>query len=237
MPLMQRIEANLAPFLPRAARRAVKERAELAFWRARADDEGELGNDHYRHFFTAFFGLSPDDYRGKSIIDIGCGPRGSLEWAEEARERVGLDSLVQKYRGLGIERHKMRYVDAPVEVIPFPLERFDFVTCFNALDHVEDLFGALAEIQRVLKKDGTFLLIVEVNHEPTVTEPVAISEEGLRALLESRFQIQSWRTWPVPADHNLYGAMRSEPATVSAGTPAIVAAKMTHNDTKAPVQL
>jgi SAM-dependent methyltransferase len=224
---MQRIEANLAPFLPRAMRRAVKERAEFAFWRERADDEGRLSNNHYRYFYTQFFGLSPEDYRGKSIIDIGCGPRGSLEWAEEARERVGLDSLVQKYRSLGIERHKMRYVDAPVEAIPFPSQRFDFVTCFNALDHVEDLQAALGEIRRVLTNDGTFLLIVEINHEPTVTEPVTISEIDLRALLGREFQIQSWRTWPVPDDHDLYRAMRREPEPISGSEAGIVAAKMT----------
>ena len=31
--------------------------------------------------------------------DIGCGPRGSLEWATMAAERVGLDPPVNKYLG------------------------------------------------------------------------------------------------------------------------------------------
>lgn len=226
MPLMQRIEASLAPYLPRGMRRAVKERAELAFWTERASEEGKLGNDHYRYFYTEFFGLTADDYDGKSIIDIGCGPRGSLEWAEGAKVRVGLDALVDQYRNLGIDQHKMRYIAATVEAIPYAAKRFDFVTCFNALDHVEDLLTALNEIHRVLKKDGTFLLIVEVNHAPTVTEPVAISESGLKELLALGFEVLSWRTWPVPDDHNLYAAMRGKPAPVPEGAPAIVAAKM-----------
>ena len=227
MPLIERIEASLAPYLPKGVRRVVKERAELAFWKERASREGKLGNAHYEYFYTEFFGLAADDYRSKSIIDIGCGPRGSLEWAEDANVRVGLDSLAGEYRTLGIEKHKMRYVAAPVEAIPYAARRFDFVTCFNALDHVEDLHAALAEIQRVLKRDGTFLLIVEVNHEPTVTEPVAIAERQLRALLSHGFEILSWRTWPVPPDHNLYGAMRAPPGAVPDRHPAIVAAAMT----------
>jgi SAM-dependent methyltransferase len=226
MPLLQRIEAQIAPFLPKGLRRAVKERAEFAFWNGRAAEEGVLSNGHYSHFYTNFFGLTPEDYKGKAIIDIGCGPRGSLEWAHDARERVGLDSLVNEYRGLGIERHKMRYVDAPAESIPFPASHFDFVTSFNALDHVEDLGAALAEIRRVLKPDGTFLLIVEANHEPTVTEPVTIGDKELRALLEAGFNIESWRSWNVPDDHDLYGAMLRSPETEPNGEPAIIAAKM-----------
>lgn len=227
MPLIQRIEAQLAPFLPKGLRRAVKERAEFAFWNGRAASEGVLSNGHYAHFYTKFFELSPDDYRGKSIIDIGCGPRGSLEWAHDATERVGLDSLVNEYRGLGIERHNMRYVDAPAEAIPFPAGYFDFVTSFNALDHVEDFSAALAEIKRVLKKDGTFLLIVEANHEPTVTEPVTVSDGDLKAMLEAVFDIHSWRSWPVPDDHDLYGAMLRTPQAAPNGQPSIIAAKMT----------
>lgn len=228
MPLIHRIEASLAPYLPKGMRRTAKERAELAFWSGTASQEGgRLGNDHYRFFYTDFFGLSADDYDGKSIIDIGCGPRGSLEWADGAKERVGLDSLAEKYRALGTERHAMRYVAATAEAIPFSAKHFDFVTCFNALDHVENLLAALAEIQRVLKPDGTFLLIVEVNHQPTVTEPVTVSEGALKELLEAGFEIQSWRAWPVPEDHNLYAAMRREAVPVSDGEPAIVAARMT----------
>jgi SAM-dependent methyltransferase len=121
----------------------------------------------------------------------------------------------------------MRYVAATAEAIPFAARHFDLVTCFNALDHVENLHAALAQVQRVLKPDGTFLLIVEVNHEPTVTEPVTVSEGELKQLLGDGFEIQSWRAWPVPEDHNLYAAMRREAAPVSDGQPAIVAARMT----------
>jgi SAM-dependent methyltransferase len=227
MQLMDRIESQLAPLLPKGMRKAVKERAEFAFWMAGGDGECP-GNGHYRHFYTEFFGLSPEDYRDKSIIDIGCGPLGSLEWADGAHERIGLDALAHKYRSLGIERHQMRYVDAPAESIPFPARHFDFVTCFNALDHVDDLVGVLAEISRVLKKDGTFLLIVATNHKRTVTEPVSIAEPELKSLLEIGFDIKSWRTWPVPDDiHDPYEVLRGDAAPAVDGERTIAAARMT----------
>src|SRR5690349_15969345 len=97
-----RSAANFAlrTFMPEA----FKERHELTFWRKKYREEGgRLGNSHYEHFYTVFFGLDRAFYVGKRIVDIGCGPRGSLEWADMAAERVGIDSLAKEYRKLGTD--------------------------------------------------------------------------------------------------------------------------------------
>ena len=62
-------------------RRSQKAESELAFWQDRLKQQGELTNDHYETVYTTRFGLEKAFYRGKKILDIGCGPRGSLEWA------------------------------------------------------------------------------------------------------------------------------------------------------------
>jgi SAM-dependent methyltransferase len=152
-------------------RRRRKERDELAFWQRRHEIEGGLTGGHYEHFFTAHFGLDRSFYAGKRILDVGCGPRGSLEWASNAAERVGLDPLAERYRALGADLHAMRYVAAGAEAIPFGDQHFDVVSALNALDHVDDLDRAAAELVRVLAPGGTLLLIVEVNHAATSTEP------------------------------------------------------------------
>lgn len=46
-----------------------------------------------------------------------------------AAERIGLDTLVKEYMKLGADRHKMTYVDAGAESIPFPAADFDAVSC------------------------------------------------------------------------------------------------------------
>ena len=69
-----RLTNNLAKVLP------MKLWTELLYWRLRKLDEGDLTNEHYEEFFTVYFGLSVADYKGKRVLDIGCGPRGSLEW-------------------------------------------------------------------------------------------------------------------------------------------------------------
>jgi ubiquinone/menaquinone biosynthesis C-methylase UbiE len=152
-----------------------KEDAEIAFWDSRLQKQGVLANDHFEYFFTTHFGLEKASYRGKRIVDIGCGPRGSLEWATEADTRIGIDPLARKYRQLGTHRHSMRYVACGAENLPFCNDTFDVVSSFNSLDHVDDLSKVIGEISRVLAPQGCFLLVTDIHRHPTVLEPIAYS--------------------------------------------------------------
>ena len=152
-----------------------KEYNELRYWKKREASDGVLANDHYEFFYTEHFGLEKSFYAGKRILDIGCGPRGSLEWADNALQRVGLDPLADEYLKIGADKHQMEYVAEGSEEMPFEDNYFDVICSFNSIDHVEDLDKTIAEIKRVIKKDGTFLLLTDVNHKPTPTEPQEIS--------------------------------------------------------------
>lgn len=163
-------------------RRSIDERyfvsktsAELAFWESRLQQQGVLSNDHFEYFYTDHFGLQKDFYRDKTILDIGCGPRGSLEWATQARTCIGLDPLAEAYRHLGTDRHTMHYVAGGGEQIPFPDACIDVVCSFNSLDHVDGLDAVIAEIIRVLSANGLFLLLTDIHLHPTVLEPMAYS--------------------------------------------------------------
>ena len=155
-------------------RRLLKRRSEIGYWRSRRKVEGTLNDlsEKYRYTYTEHFGLNPDDYRGKRIMDIGCGPRGSLEWCEGAEELVGLDPLAHKYERIQpYPEPRMNYVRGSAEAIPFPDGYFDFVTSLNSLDHVDDPPAAITEIARVTRPGGRFLLLVEINHPPRRAEP------------------------------------------------------------------
>ena len=147
----------------------------MDYWSRRAAVEGTLGNAHYERVFTAQFHLQRSFFDAKRVLDVGCGPRGSLEWATTAVRRVGLDPLVERYRELGIHRHAMDYVAAPAERMPFADASFDIVASLNSLDHVDDVDAAVAEITRVAAPGATWLLTVEVAPEPTATEPQSLA--------------------------------------------------------------
>ncbi len=152
-----------------------KEFYEWLFWQIQKLKEGKLKNSHYEYFFTTYFGLTQADYLGKNILDIGCGPRGSLEWASGANKRVGLDTLAKQYIKMEGKKHQMEYVEAGAENIPFEDAIFDFVSSFNSLDHVDDLQKSITEIKRVLKPGGKFLLIADIHLHKTICEPSSFS--------------------------------------------------------------
>ncbi len=173
--LIKIIDSIILKFLIKIAPTRIKRIRELNFWKNIKIKEEILSYNHYLYFFTSHFNLDIQDYKDKKILDIGCGPRGSLEWADMSSERIGLDPLANSYLKLGASKHKMTYVNASAEKVPCENDYFDFVSSFNSLDHVDDLDKAIYEIKRVLKPGGLFLLITELNHDPTVTEPITFS--------------------------------------------------------------
>jgi SAM-dependent methyltransferase len=198
--------------------------AEMDYWSHRAALEGELGNAHYEHVFTAQFGLSPRFFDAQRVLDVGCGPRGSLEWATSAARRVGLDPLVERYRELGIERHAMEYVAAPAERMPFADASFDVVASLNSLDHVDDVDAAVAEITRVAAPGATWLLTVEVGHEPTATEPHSLPWDFAEDLAGWR---PSWTARNgLRDDHDIYASIDEDRAYEGSG-PGLLRARLT----------
>jgi SAM-dependent methyltransferase len=206
--------------------KAFKQHSELAYWSGRFKAEhGVLGNSHYEPLFTTVYNLTQEDFRGRKVIDIGCGPRGSLEWATLAAERFGLDPLAGRYRKFGAERHAMQYVEAPSEHIPFANGYFDIVTCLNALDHVDDFQQTLAEIKRITRTGGLFLVSVEINHPPSGTEPISIYEQDL-GQFQPEFQVGSSFYVGTPRDHDLHRAVQSREPAYEPGKPGVYVAKM-----------
>lgn len=149
---------------------ATKGDHELDFWRARQAEEGTLRGPHYPNVMMGQFGLTPEFFFGKTILDLGCGPRGSLEWVDSPL-RVGLDPLSVRYLELGVAAHAMHYVASGAEAMPIRDGAFDIVTSMNSLDHVDDLDATIGEIVRIIRPGGTLLLVTGVGHEPSPTEP------------------------------------------------------------------
>jgi len=109
----------------------------------------------------------PDRFKAVSallsgdVLDVACGT-GTLA-----------DYYSGKYTGVDISEElivlarkhsdaKIKFLFANAERLPFPDQSFDAVIAILALQNIENLFGATAEIARVLKADGRFILVL--NH-------------------------------------------------------------------------
>jgi ubiquinone/menaquinone biosynthesis C-methylase UbiE len=69
------------------------------------------------------------------------------------------------------------------EEIPLVSESVDVVLSRNSLDHVREPEAVVAEVHRLLRPGGTFILNVDLDHPATATEPHTFTEVRVRQLL------------------------------------------------------
>lgn len=97
----------------------------------------------------------------KILLDVGCGG-GILaeEFAELGMSVTGIDpsasSVETARRHADQSGLSIRYHVGAGEQLPFADASFDYVSCCDVLEHVEDVNAVLAEISRVLKPGGLF---------------------------------------------------------------------------------
>lgn len=122
-------------------------------------------------------------FDGKIVVDIGSGPACTLCWIPNAKARIGVDPLADRFMELGIASHDMLYLNAPGERIPLPSGYVDVVISINALDHVEDPEAVMKEINRILRPGGHFIGSIGFKEEPTFTEPHILSRKRIETKL------------------------------------------------------
>jgi SAM-dependent methyltransferase len=111
------------------------------------------------------------DLRGKRVVDVGCG-EGITDLAlvlkGEPAELVGYDlllpdsaRLLEEARGEGVTESlppQLRFEVSQPTVFPAPDDSFDIVLSWSAFEHIDDPRAVMAEIARVLRPDGVFLM-------------------------------------------------------------------------------
>lgn len=126
--------------------------------------------DFYRDRYTAPPGAMRD-YRaylpfldlepGDRVLDIGCGEGFFLEAAGQQGARpTGIEIVDEAIR---LARHRLPQAGlliAAGEALPFADASFDIVTCLGSLEHFADPAAGAREVARVLRRDGTALIVV-----------------------------------------------------------------------------
>jgi len=106
---------------------------------------------------------------GQKGLDLGCGPMSIFEFSDIADTVMAIDPLDKEFRKFAPRFNRVAYYYGDGENLIFGSETFDWVACFNVIDHTPNPLRMLAEIYRLLKRDGT--LFFEVFFEDTHTSP------------------------------------------------------------------
>jgi SAM-dependent methyltransferase len=100
----------------------------------------------------------------RRVLDLGCGEGQLARRAVDggARHVVGVDLSAAQIREARRRGGGPSYVRGTVTEVPARSAWFDAIVACLVLEHVEDLDGALDEVQRVLRPGGRFVVLV--NH-------------------------------------------------------------------------
>jgi ubiquinone/menaquinone biosynthesis C-methylase UbiE len=104
-------------------------------------------------------------YRGKDVMEIGCSiATDGLEFAKGGANYTGVD-LTPHSIELAEERFRLfnvlgNFVVSNAEKLPFPDESFDHIYSFGVIHHAPRPEKIVAEMHRVLRKGGTFTVML-----------------------------------------------------------------------------
>ncbi|MFM9872839.1 MAG: class I SAM-dependent methyltransferase [Fimbriimonadaceae bacterium] len=131
-----------------------------------------------------------------TLLDVGCGTGAVLNELEKRGQAVGID-LSHEALKFSKERGLNHLVYANAENLPFTDGQFDAVLSLDTIEHVPNHQAAAAEIYRVLKPGGVFVMNVPAfnwlwgPHDVALMHQRRYTTGKVRDLLEIQgFQIQ-----------------------------------------------
>ena len=137
--------------------------------------------------------------KGLRVLDVGCGTGAVLDFLKNfGFDAAGIDMSSEALKYCRAKNLKAHYGMA--DKIDFPDNSFDIIFALDVLEHLDDDIGAVAEVYRVLKKDGLFIATVPAHnflwsyHDEALHHKRRYSKGEFGELIASKFKIKllSW---------------------------------------------
>ena len=126
----------------------------------------------------------------ENFLDIGCGTGYFLSKISPIAENIyGVDP--HEYKNLKIDN----VIEGTVESLPFDNNSFDFVSCLDVLEHVQNPEDGLNSILRVLKPGGFAIITVPAcqwlygPHDKDNDHIRRFNKKDFEAMVNPRFEI------------------------------------------------
>jgi len=135
----------------------------------------------------SFFGFCRDDFRGKSILDVGAGPRLRTRYFRDS-EITAIEPLGYKFNGKfgWCDLYEVPLYSNPIEIfIPTLVNQFDLVISINALDHCYDFNSAISNISKYVKDDGVIFVSYDEHSGSDPMHPLGLSDEVSRSTFKN----------------------------------------------------
>lgn len=100
--------------------------------------------------------------RPKRLLDLGCGTGEMLRLLRQEDQEVELAGIDLSCNMIARAREKnipnALFLEGDAEHLPYPMAYFDMVSCVQSFHHYPNPEKALAEVRRVLRPGGIFVL-------------------------------------------------------------------------------
>ncbi|MBU1499651.1 class I SAM-dependent methyltransferase, partial [Patescibacteria group bacterium] len=110
----------------------------------------------------------------RRVLDIGCGDGALLSLIKNAA-LYGID-LDQASLDYAAAKVKAKFIQGSAEKLPFESNFFDVVLATEIIEHLSQPELMLAEIQRVLKPDGSLILTTPIKQPGKLTDKLHVQE-------------------------------------------------------------
>lgn len=152
---------------------------------------------YYRHLYRehiARYRLASRKVRGKVVVDAACGSGYGSKCLADAGARIviGVDNSQEaiRYAMAQYGCPSTQYVVGDVTRAIFQTETIDVVVCFETIEHLVDYESCIAEVCRIMKRDGTLWISTpnaSVSYMPSKYHIREFTFQEFRDLLAKHF--------------------------------------------------